>query len=446
MRVGPAVLAILLSIVRLPARDATVTILHFNDVYEITPVEAGRAGGLARVATFRARLKAEHPGLLTVLAGDFLSPSALGTAKVNGERLAGKQMVAVLNIVGLDWATLGNHEFDVPEATFRQRVAEAKFHFVVSNVTDANGAPFPGIVTHAIVRVKADDGTVVRLGLLGLTIDSNKQPWVHYADPVASARAAVADLNGHCDAIVALTHLALAADQHVAEQVPEIDLILGGHEHENYFIERGAQFTPIIKADANVRTVAVVTLHVPGGGARPTVTSRIERIDARIKEGARTAAEVKKWTDLGMAGFRADGFEPEQPVATTPVALDGREAIVRSESTRLTDLIAEAMRHEANTTISVFNAGSIRIDDVLLPAGAITQYDVIRVLPFGGAVVRATFTRALLSRVLQIGEQNRGSGGFLLFAGIRRATTASRSTAVPSTRRRSTRSQSATSC
>src|SRR5437773_6208522 len=95
---------------------ATVTILHFNDVYEITPVEAGKAGGLARFARFRAGLKAQHPELLTTFGGDFVSPSALGTARVNGERLAGRQMVAVLNLVGIDWATFGNHEFDIPEA------------------------------------------------------------------------------------------------------------------------------------------------------------------------------------------------------------------------------------------------------------------------------------------------------------------------------------------
>jgi 5'-nucleotidase len=423
MRLPAVLLAFVLSIATAAAAPhvAVVTILHFNDVYEITPVEAGHVGGLARVAAIRARLKAQHPGLLTVLAGDYLSPSALGTAKVNGQRLAGRQMVAVLNLVGVDWATLGNHEFDLGEDTLRARVAESQFHLVSSNVTDKNDAPFPGIATSVIVAVKAEGGTV-RLGLLGLTIDSNKQPWVHYKDPVASAREAVAALTGKCDAIVALTHLTLARDQQVAEQVPEIDLILGGHEHENYFIERGAHFTPIIKADANVRTVAVVTLRIPGRGSRPTVTSRIERIDDRIKEGPRTAAEVKKWTDLGFAGFRAEGFEPNDPVATTPVPLDGRETIIRSQPTRLTALIADAMRHEAKTDLSVFNAGSIRIDDVLLPAGAITQYDVIRVLPFGGAVVRATFTGALLSRVLQIGERNRGTGGFLHYAGIVRDT------------------------
>jgi 5'-nucleotidase / UDP-sugar diphosphatase len=430
MRIASVLVAIILSIAS-PAHaqrgTATVTILHFNDVYEITPVEAGKAGGLARVARFRAGLKTQHPELITTLGGDYVSPSAIGTARVNGERLAGKQMVAVLNVLGLDWATFGNHEFDIPEAALHARIAESTFKIVSSNVTDKDGRPFDGTVTHAVVPVRAG-GRTLRIGLLGLTIDANKQPWVRYAAPVASARAAVAALQKErCDAILALTHLALAGDREIAEQVPEIDLILGGHEHENWVIERGPHFTPIVKADANVRTVAIVTLRIPGapgrsGGAanaavRPDVETKIVRITDLMKEGPRTAAEARKWTELAYAGFRKDGFDPTAVVATIASPLDGREAAVRNESTALTALITDAMRHEAATEIAVFNGGSIRIDDVLTP-GPVTQYDVIRVLPFGGKVVKATFTGALLSKVLEIGRQNRGTGGFLHSVGV----------------------------
>lgn len=390
--------------------SATVTILHFNDVYEITPVEGGASGGLARVATFRARLKARQPGLLTTLGGDYLSPSALGTAVVNGERLAGRQMVAVLNVLGLNWATFGNHEFDIPEAAFRARLSESTFRIVSSNVTDAQGTPFPGTVAQAVVPVNTGGGSV-RVCLIGLTIDSNPQPWVRYAPPIDAARTAVAALRGRCDAVVALTHLELEGDQQVAEQVPEIDLILGGHEHENWLIQRGMRLTPIVKADANVRTVAVATLRIRRG-ARPTVSARIEPIDERIAEGRRTSAEVRRWTDVGFRAFRQGGFDPAQVVATLGTPLDGREAAVRNRSTTLTDVIVEAMRREAAAEIAILNGGSIRIDDVL-PPGPVTQYDVIRVLPFGGKIVKATFTGALLSRVLEAGVQNRGTGGFL---------------------------------
>ena len=146
---------------------------------------------------------------------------------VDGQALGGRQMVDVLNLVGLDWAVLGNHEFDVSEAAFRARVAEARFRIVSSNVTDVNGQPFPGTVPSAVVPVRAG-GRTVRIGLVGLTIDSNRRPWVRYSPPVAAAREQIAQLKGKTDAIIALTHLSLAGDQDLVTQVPDIDLVLGG--------------------------------------------------------------------------------------------------------------------------------------------------------------------------------------------------------------------------
>ncbi|UZQ54315.1 hypothetical protein OOK60_17845 [Trichothermofontia sichuanensis B231] len=100
------------------AETIQITLLHLNDIYEITPIEQGQRGGMARVATLRQQLLARNPHTYTLLAGDAFSPSALGTAMVNGERLAGRQMVAVMNAIGFDYATFGNHEFDLPEAAF----------------------------------------------------------------------------------------------------------------------------------------------------------------------------------------------------------------------------------------------------------------------------------------------------------------------------------------
>src|SRR4029078_11763189 len=113
-------------------------------------------------------------------------------------------------------------------------------------------------------------GRTIRIGLLGLTIDSKRQPWVHYAEPIASAQAAMRELSGNVDAVIAITHQALADDAQLVTQVSGIDVVLGGHEHENWMIRRGAALTPIIKADANVRTIAIVTLSFPKPGARPS--------------------------------------------------------------------------------------------------------------------------------------------------------------------------------
>ena len=142
-----------------------VDILQINDVYEIGPVEGGKRGGLARVATIRKRLLAENPNTFTVLAGDFVSPSALGTAKVDGQTLAGQQMVAVLNAMGLDLVTFGNHEFDLKEDQLLARLGESRFAWTSANVTRASGGAFPKVSRHEVLNIQG-----VRIGVVSVTL------------------------------------------------------------------------------------------------------------------------------------------------------------------------------------------------------------------------------------------------------------------------------------
>lgn len=404
------------------ARPAVVTIAHFNDVYEIGPVEGGKYGGLARVATVISQLKRASSPLLVTLGGDYVSPSALGTARIDGESLSGRQMVDVLNAAGLQWATLGNHEFDISPAAFAARMAESKFKIVISNATDANGNQFANTVKSAIVPLKAGARSL-RIGLIGLVIDANKKNWVKYAPPADAAKSAIADLKGKVDAIIALTHLTLAGDADLAAKVPDIDLILGGHEHENWVLRRGEHFTPIVKADANVRTLAIVSMAFGARGARPTVTARMQIIDSSVKSLPAVETLVTKWTDAAFDAFRKDGFSPEKSVVTLTEPLDGRESIVRNREGKLTQIIANAMQHEAGADVGIFNGGSVRIDDVL-QAGPVTEYDVIRILPFGGKVLKVSMDGALITRVLDTGLGNAGTGGYLHSSdGMRRDST-----------------------
>ena len=134
---------------------AVVTFVHFSDMHEISASEGGRVGGVSRVATVLRELRRTQAPVIATLGGDYLSPSAIGTARVDGEPLEGRHAVAVLNALGLDWATFGNHEFDVSEAGLRARISESRFRIVSSNVTDAKGAPFPGTVRSALVPVRS---------------------------------------------------------------------------------------------------------------------------------------------------------------------------------------------------------------------------------------------------------------------------------------------------
>lgn len=400
------------------AEIVDINLLHLNDIYEITPVEGGTRGGLARVATLRQQLLETNKRTYTVLAGDAFSPSALGTAKINGTPLAGQQMVEVMNTLGFDFATFGNHEFDLSENLFHQRLQESHFRWFSSNVSNSKGQPFKGIPRSIVFNVKGDRGAVVRVGLIGVTINSNQPNYVSYTPAIATAKQQVKALKGKVDIIVAVTHLPIEDDRQLAETVPEIDIILGGHEHENIQQWRGRDFTPIFKADANARTVYIHQLSYDTLQRSLQINSRLVAITAKIPDEPRTAKVVKKWLERGYQAFRTSGFEPEQIIATTSVALDGLESSVRNQSTQLTQLIAEAMLQEApDADLAIFNGGSIRIDDVI-PPGPVTQYDVIRMLPFGGKVVVVEIDGALLQRLLAQGQTNKGTGGYLQTAKV----------------------------
>lgn len=393
-----------------------VTILHFNDIYEITPVSGGKEGGIARVATLRNQLLARNPNTITTLGGDLFSPSAVGTAEYEGDRLAGRQMVDVLNHFKLDYATFGNHEFDLNEDQFRQRMQEAQFIWVSSNVFDKEGESFDSVKTSLIVPFTDDKtGQTFNVGIFGLTLDANKAGYVRYGDPFAAAGEQIAQLkqaDQKADFIIALTHQAISDDASLLQAYPQIGLLLGGHEHVNYQYWRG-DFVPLLKADANVRSVYVIDLYFDPKTGQTEIKPAFVPINDNLEEDRAMKAVVDRWMAIAFDAFRQQGFQPEAIVTTTTETLDGLESHVRSGSTNLTELIARSMLTPyPEAELSIYNSGSIRIDDTL-PPGKITVYDIIRILPFGGTVQLAEIKGELLIKLLDQGLARRGSGGYL---------------------------------
>lgn len=408
-------------------QDTTVklTLLQINDVYEITPVSSGKEGGMARLATLRQQLARQNPNTFMLLAGDLVSPSALGTAVVDGERLAGKQMISVLNAVGLNYCTFGNHEFDLREQPFLQRLAESKFKWFASNAFDRQQKPFPNVAENIVFTVTNAANQQARVGLFGVMLTKNKPDYVTYTDPLAAAQKQVQTLRDKVDILIAVTHLQLDEDIKLAQTVPGIDLILGGHEHENVQVRRGPHFTPILKADANARSAYIHDLTFDIATRRLQIDSRLQIINDKIPEDAAVGQVAQGWVDQAFNAFRKMGFEPGKLVATSPITLDGRESTVRNYPGKLTDIIVEGFLNATpGAELAIFNGGSVRIDDELLP-GNISEYDVIRILPFGGNVMSVEMRGRLLQQILDQGVANKGTGGFLHAANVTWSTASS---------------------
>ena len=384
------------------AEPARLVLLHMNDVYRLEPVDGGRAGGMARIATLKAQLRAAHPHVLMVLAGDTLSPS------VPSKFFQGRQMIEAWNAAGLDLATFGNHEFDAAQKhVLLDRLAESRFAWVASNVVDAeSGKPFAGSAETA-VRVVGSH----RVGFLGVTFERPDRPYARFEEPIAAARRAVAALKVQgVAAIVALTHLDLPDDQRLGREGPEIDLILGGHEHDRVISVGGR--TLIAKADSDLRTANVVELTV-GEPDGPRVAVRVVPITPDLPEAPAVASLVATW-DRRLT----EKLGPNEVLGWTRVPLDGLETAVRSRETNLGNLVADALREAAGTEVAVVNAGGIRLDDVLRP-GPVHSRDVHAILLFDNAIARLRVTGAQLREVLDLAVGQAGKGAFLQVSGLR---------------------------
>src|SRR5918995_1764495 len=195
-----------------------VRFLLVNDVYVADTIVGGR-GGLARVATVRNRL-ADQGRILFVLAGDVLSPSVLS------RYYNGRQMIEAFNAAKLDYATFGNHDFDIEADTLVSMIAASKFKWLSSNCTLANGSPIPKVLPWDTLRVSGH-----KVGLFGLTLQGPYRPEIRCTDPDSAAKRTVETLSAEgADLIVAISHQTVKADRDLLVREPRIDLVLGGHE------------------------------------------------------------------------------------------------------------------------------------------------------------------------------------------------------------------------
>lgn len=403
-----------------------LSIIQTNDVYEIGALGGGRIGGMARLATLSKEVRAQNPNTFSVLAGDFLNPSVMGLAKVDGERIRGKQMVDMMNQVGIDWVVFGNHEFDIPYDDLQKRINESEFGWIGGNVyhwVDAQSWPFvkekgglrENLPRHTIWEVPVPGSEAIRIGVLGVCLDVNQPDFVRYEDVFESAREDFEVLQQQSDFVIALTHLEIAQDRELARRLPELRLIMGGHDHTNMREIIGT--VPITKADANAKTAYIHRLKIDPKTKNVQVNSTLRALDESVVPDPEIEAKVKAWESLAYASFEEQGLPVREAVSTLAEPLDGLESHIRYGPTNLGQQVAASMKEAGNKLDCAFiNSGSIRLDDYL--SGTITFFDLIRAMPFGGKVLTVEMTGKVLAQVLDAGEGNKGMGGYLQVAGI----------------------------
>lgn len=361
---------------------------------------------MARLATLVRRVRAASPQTIFAHAGDAISPSPMSMV------LRGEHMIAVLNAVGVDVATFGNHEFDFGPDVLRRRMAESRFAWLSVNVIDrARGTPFGGAARDRMITLGP-----VRVGLFGLTTPdtattSAPGPDVEFLDPAAAGRAAAAALRrAGAHVVVAVTHQSLKADRALAAG-SDVDVVLGGHEHEPIVAEEGKAL--ITKAGSDARYLVQVDLWLRPDGALVERSWTFHEVSARLPDDPQVAALVRQYA--GRLDRALDAV-----VGATAVPLEARRRPSRTQETNLGDFIADAMRARLDADVALVNGGGIRTDRVV-PAGPLTRRDIHALLPFTNAVIKVAVSGARLREALEQGLAGleREGGGYLQLSGLR---------------------------
>lgn len=304
---------------KLPRRVALV-LLHVNDVHGQTQehLQGGRSiGGYARFSTkvqeIRGQKKTNQHVLLLHAGdefsrGDELTRSTLGEANIE-----------LLNQIGLDAFTPGNGEFYDGWENLSARARQAKFPFLMANVSgEITGQTFgkPYVILQA---------GPVKVAVVGLCFVRTPLPsaWgLKVEDPIAVARKIVPDLRKQADVVVAMTHLGLEQDRKLAAEVSGIDVIIGGHTHsvlEHGLEQRGPDKKTVLicQAGDQLRYLGCVRLQlerVKGGFRVTDRRAELLALDQKVRQDPGVKKLIAKLSEKLPASRPAPASQ-SQPVS-----------------------------------------------------------------------------------------------------------------------------------
>eukprot|EP00127_Corallochytrium_limacisporum_P006869 Clim_evm84s236 gene=Clim_evmTU84s236 len=355
------------------AGDRPLTILHFNDVYNITENTKDPCGGAARFVTVLRELQEYRP--LTLFSGDAFNPSIMSTV------YKGKQMSECLNFMGISCACIGNHDLDHGIDVLVDRIAETNFPWLCSNcMMKETGRP---LADCGVYHITEHEG--IRIGILGLiekdwidTLAVIESEDVEYEDFVKCGRRLARDLRERegCDLIVALTHMRQPNDLRLADEAPEIDIVLGGHDHHYHAEKRGNSW--VLKSGTDFRDLSMIQATVKADNTVVWTEPKRFIIDTKIEPDPGVKEIVDEWN-------KELGARMKKQIAVLGAPLDGRFSTIRTKESNLGNLVADIMADATNADCAILNSGTLRSDQ-LHEEGPFRLQDLFSILPMPDAI------------------------------------------------------------
>ena len=393
-----------------------IVILYTNDAH--CGIEDGM--GYQGLSAAKRALLAAGNKVLLVDNGDAVQGDTIGTLS------KGEYIIDIMNKLGYDVATPGNHEFDYGMDQFNKLVEKADFDYISCNFVDKDGNP----VLKPYVIKEADGVKIAFVGISTPKTITTSTP-TYFQDGngnyiygfmqddtgeklYAAVQSAVdAARKEGAKYVIAMAHLGIEADcqpwtsSDVIVNTSGIDVVLDGHSHSTIAgdIVKNKEGKDVILTSTGTKLANIGCLTISADGKLSTALINDDGMSDTI-------AEIKS------------GYEEivNTVVASTKVELTvndpvSGERMVRRQETNLGDLCADAYRAMSGADIAVVNGGGIRVS---IPAGDITYGQIIAVHPFGNEMCVVEATGQQILDALEMGARNAPGecGGFLQVSGM----------------------------
>ena len=388
--------------------------------------------GYAGVAAIRDSLaKSNH--VVLVDNGDAIQGEPVGTMT------SGKVLVELMNVVGYDIATIGNHEFDYGMDNFLDLAKNvAQYPYISANFSyndelvfdpyvikefDGVKVAFVGVTTPKTITSSTPVYFQDETGAFVYTFkqdDTGEKLYAAVQEAVDAARAEGAQY------VVAMGHVGTEAEcspwmsSEIIENTTGIDFFLDGHAHEtepcNEVKNKDGQTVLRAGCGTKLANVGYAKIAVDG-----TLSTGLYQWNINVAAPAL----------LGLSGTVADAVVAAteelnavlgEVVATSQVELTINDPetgarIIRSAESNLGDLCADAYRAMTGADVAIVNGGGIRVS---IPAGDITMNDIYKVHPFGNALCMVEVTGQQILDALEWGAHAfpGENGGFLQVSGL----------------------------
>lgn len=367
-----------------------LTIFIVNDIH-------GQINNFSKVKYIIDKERQKTNVILTS-AGDIFS----GNPIVDNYPEKGYPIIDIMNKVGFDVSVIGNHEFDYGEVNLKNRVNQASFKWVCSNVEmNSSGIPQP----FEYITINVNNLKVTFLGLLETDgkdddIIPSTHPWrvknIVFEQPknVVSKYSKIKEQEGS-DLYIALTHIGYnknnnkIGDYQLAQQFPYFDLIIGGHSHSK--VENVVNSIPIFQAGSYLKNLGKIEMTITD---KKIKSIKYELID--LSSRSEHDSELKKIIEVYN----------DNPFFNEVIGYSH----LNHDRPQVGSFIAEALRAKLNVDLTFQNTGGVRSN---LNFGDITKREIYEVLPFNNPIMIYEMTVAEIKTFLK------ESGSGFYYSGIK---------------------------